>query len=176
MWQDEVCYYWYRETKRAHPESAMGGFTRLLHARQDDDLTRRIPTVRVDPAARDVASLKQYPPLARPLAFKMLMEMDDNGIEEDYIMMIENDHFFLKPVPNWATPTRPVAYPFHYMIFDDQILELFKKHNKRGRPVDPRKLYPTGSSPTIMHKRQLKEVLQLWPQLTVELFRDEVAR
>ena len=176
LWQDEVCYYWYREAKRAHPDSAMGGFTRLLHARQDDDLTRRIPTVRVDPTARDVASLKQYPPLARPLAFKMLMEMDDNGIEEDYIMMIENDHFFLKPVPNWATPTRPVAYPFHYMVFDDQILELFKKHNKRGRPVEPRKLYPTGSSPTIMHKRQLKEVLQLWPQLTVELFRDEVAR
>ncbi len=178
MWQDEICYYWYQRAKKAYPDSAMGGFTRLLHAKQDDELSRRIPTVRVDPAALDTATLKEfhaYPPLARTLAFKMLMEMEDNGIEEDYIMMIENDHFFLKPVPNWATSTRPAAYPFHYMVFDDK-LDLFKKYNKRSRPVDPRKLYPTGSSPTIMHKRQLKEILQLWPQLTVELYRDEVAR
>ena len=175
LWQDEVCYYWYQRAKKAYPDSAMGGFTRLLHASQDDELSLRIPTVRVDPAVLDATNVKKYPPLSRPLAFKMLMEMEDNGIEEDYIMMIENDHFFLKPVPNWATPTRPAAYPFHYMVFDDKV-DLFKKYNKRSRPVDPKNLYPTGSSPTIMHKRQLKEISQLWPQLTAEMFRDEVAR
>ena len=171
LWQDELCYYWYLQAKREHPDSAMGGFTRLLHASRDDALSRRIPTLRVDPSALGKEALKNYPVLARPLAFKMLMELDDNGIEEDYVMMIENDHFFLKPVPNWATPTRPAAYPFHYMVFDDT-LRLLKKFNRSGRPLDARKLAPSGSSPTIIHKKQLAEIVQLWPELTVKFSRD----
>ena len=139
---------------------------RLLHASQDDALSRKIPTLRVDPTALGKKALKNYPPLARPLAFKMFMELDDNGIEEDYVMMIENDHFFLNAVPNWATPTRPAAYPFHYMVFDDT-LRLLKKFNRRGRPLDAGKLAPTGSSPTIIHKKQLAEIVQLWPELTI---------
>lgn len=30
-WQIRVCYYWYLQMKQQHPNSAMGGFTRLLH-------------------------------------------------------------------------------------------------------------------------------------------------
>ena len=30
-WQVQVCYYWYKRMKELHPDSDLGGFTRLLH-------------------------------------------------------------------------------------------------------------------------------------------------
>jgi len=30
-WQVRICYYWYKQMKKEFPDSAMGGFTRLLH-------------------------------------------------------------------------------------------------------------------------------------------------
>eukprot|EP00887_Chlorella_sp_A99_P004188 scaffold23.g4188.t1 len=32
MWQAQLCYYWYNQAKRRHPDSPMGGFTRILHS------------------------------------------------------------------------------------------------------------------------------------------------
>lgn len=30
-WQTRIMYYWYLKAKAKHPDSVMGGFTRLLH-------------------------------------------------------------------------------------------------------------------------------------------------
>ena len=30
-WQVRVCYYWYKKMKLQYPDSALGGFTRILH-------------------------------------------------------------------------------------------------------------------------------------------------
>ena len=36
-------------------------------------------------------------------------------LSQAYILLCETDHLFLKPMPNLATPTMAVGYPFHYM-------------------------------------------------------------
>jgi len=43
------CYYWYLKMMKDHPDSAMGGFTRLLHTGNPDQWMHEIPTVVVDP-------------------------------------------------------------------------------------------------------------------------------
>lgn len=47
-WQCRIMYYWYKKV-RDMPESEMGGFTRVLHSGNPDDLMKEIPTLVVDP-------------------------------------------------------------------------------------------------------------------------------
>lgn len=47
-WQCRIMYYWYKKQKDS-PGSEMGGFTRILHSGNPDNLMDEIPTVVVDP-------------------------------------------------------------------------------------------------------------------------------
>ena len=47
-WQCRIMYYWYKQ-KKALPGSDMGGFTRILHSGNRDNLMDEIPTFVVDP-------------------------------------------------------------------------------------------------------------------------------
>ncbi|CAL5428296.1 unnamed protein product [Camellia sinensis] len=47
-WQCQIMYYWYKKVK-AMPGSDMGGFTRVLHSGNPDNLMEEIPTFVVDP-------------------------------------------------------------------------------------------------------------------------------
>lgn len=47
-WQCRIMYYWYKKMKQ-RPGSEMGGFTRILHSGNPDDLMNEIPTMVVDP-------------------------------------------------------------------------------------------------------------------------------
>ena len=47
-WQCRIMYYWYKKQKDL-PGSEMGGFTRILHSGNPDNLMDEIPTVVVDP-------------------------------------------------------------------------------------------------------------------------------
>lgn len=47
-WQCRVMYYWYKKMKD-QPGSDMGGFTRVLHSGNPDNLMEEIPTVVTDP-------------------------------------------------------------------------------------------------------------------------------
>lgn len=47
-WQCRIMYYWYKKIKDV-PGSDMGGFTRILHSGNPDNLMDEIPTFVVDP-------------------------------------------------------------------------------------------------------------------------------
>lgn len=47
-WQCRIMYYWFKKFKD-HPDSEMGGFTRLLHSGRPDNVMDEIPTFIVDP-------------------------------------------------------------------------------------------------------------------------------
>jgi hypothetical protein len=51
------CYFWYQKMKKEYPESAMGGFTRLLHSGKPDAWMDEIPTVVVDPLPDDLQEI-----------------------------------------------------------------------------------------------------------------------
>lgn len=51
-WQSRIMYYYYKKHKD-HPDSEMGGFTRVLHSGKADNLMDEIPTFVVDPLGDD---------------------------------------------------------------------------------------------------------------------------
>ncbi|GAU37600.1 hypothetical protein TSUD_365210 [Trifolium subterraneum] len=65
-WQCRIMYYWYKK-QRSIPGSEMGGFTRILHSGQADNLMDEIPTVVVDPLPEGLD--QGYIVLNRPWAF-----------------------------------------------------------------------------------------------------------
>ena len=68
-WQSRVMYHYYKKIKAAHPDSAFGGFTRILHSGHPDDLMDEIPTVVVDTLPPGIPD-QGYVVLHRPYAFK----------------------------------------------------------------------------------------------------------
>ncbi|KAJ8446855.1 hypothetical protein Cgig2_016165 [Carnegiea gigantea] len=109
-WQCRIMYYWYKRSKdRAGSE--MGGFTRVLHSGRPDNLMEEIPTFVVDPLPNGVD--QGYVVLNRPWAF--LQWLEKAKIEEEYVLMGEPDHIFVKPLPNLAHGKHPAAYPFFYI-------------------------------------------------------------
>ena len=58
-----------------------------------------IPTVVVDPLPPGVD--KGYPVLNRPYAFVQWVQKHMDQIPEDYILMAEPDHIFVRPPPLW---------------------------------------------------------------------------
>ena len=99
-WQARVGYYWFRKIK-AQCETAggcqMGGFTRILHSGQPDDLMDEIPSIVVDPLPANHDN-KGYVVLNRPYAFVQWTQKA--RIKEKYVLMSEPDHVWLKPMPN----------------------------------------------------------------------------
>ena len=164
-WQVQVCYYWYLRMKEDHPDSDLGGFTRLLHTGRPDDLMDKIPTVVVEPEPDE--KHRGYKVLNRPWAFQQFLE--GTNITEDYIFMSEPDHLMLRPMPNWATETTAAAFPFHYMKAQDDPKHppLIAHFNDKNVSLD--RIFPTGNSPVIISKRQMLQVAPVWRDLAFRI-------
>eukprot|EP00271_Cylindrocystis_brebissonii_P019379 TRINITY_DN586_c0_g1_i2.p1 TRINITY_DN586_c0_g1~~TRINITY_DN586_c0_g1_i2.p1 ORF type:complete len:251 (+),score=30.24 TRINITY_DN586_c0_g1_i2:353-1105(+) len=110
-WQCRVMYYWYKKIQALPGGEDMGGYTRILHSGQEDNLVDEIPTWVAQPLPPGVD--KGYVVLNRPWAFVQWLQQVQ--IEEQYILMAEPDHIFVKPLPNLAQKLSPVAFPFFYI-------------------------------------------------------------
>lgn len=116
-WQARVHYYWYKKQRdacRLEPPCDMGGFTRLLHSGEADDLMDEVPTVVVDHLPASILKDSSYVVLNRPYAF--LMWLARTSIPERYILMAEADHLFLRPLPNLMNGEAAGAALFSYMV------------------------------------------------------------
>ena len=179
-WQTKIAYYHYLKHKRSNPCSVLGNFTRL-HATPDarpDRLSRTIPTVTV-PQLKNGGDCDDcdhgFVVLNRPRALISLFNMPnfDDIVTEDFILIVETDHLILKPPPLVATLTSPVAFQFYYMTY--------KYDRKKLKPVvqkyvdDPDAVDPVGPSPLLVHKQQMRRMLQPWWELCLQLKRDRRA-
>lgn len=96
------------------PTCEMGGFTRLLHSGHRDELMDEIPTFVAQPLPESVVPHEYYPVLNRPYA--LLQWVQQANISEEYVMMSEPDHIFLRPMINFMkSDDRPAAFPFFYI-------------------------------------------------------------
>eukprot|EP00873_Tetraselmis_striata_P010022 jgi/Tetstr1/430286/TSEL_020113.t1 len=170
-WQTRIMYYWYKRAKEQHPDSDIGGFTRLLHSGRPDKYMEEMPTVVVSGLGH--MADRNYPVLNRPFAFKQWLS--NLSIAEDYILMAEPDHLMIKPPPNWATEERPAGYPFTYMDprkFPRELNQFSRfAHNKDFKDAHLH-MDPLGNSPVIIHKDQLKRIAPLWTELALEMKRN----
>lgn len=167
-WQCRIMYYWYKKFQDA-PGSEMGGFTRILHSGKPDGLMEEVPTVVVNPLPE--GEDKGYVVLNRPWAFVQWLEKYD--IEEDYILMGEPDHIFIRPLPNLATEEMPAAFPFFYIEAEKHEEVLRKFYPKSKGSIT--KIDPIGNSPVIIKKEQLKRIAPTWMEVSLAMKNDPEA-
>ncbi|GAB4839459.1 Hydroxyproline O-arabinosyltransferase rdn2 [Ancistrocladus abbreviatus] len=161
-WQCRIMYYWYKKQKRM-PGSDMGGFTRILHSGSRDDLMEEIPTFVVDPLPPGLD--RGYIVLNRPWAF--VQWLIEAPIEEEYVLMAEPDHIFLKPLPNLALQGYPAAFPFFYIrpAQNEKIIRKFyPEENGPLTNVDP-----IGNSPVIIKKDLLAKIAPTWMNVSLKM-------
>ncbi|KAF7815648.1 hydroxyproline O-arabinosyltransferase 3-like isoform X1 [Senna tora] len=162
QWQCRIMYYWYKKVKDL-PGSDMGKFTRILHSGRADQLMDEIPSFVVDPLPEGLD--RGYIVLNRPWAFVQWLEKAT--IEEEYILMAEPDHIFLKPLPNLASGTQPAGYPFFYIkpAENEKIIRKFYPEEK-GPVTD---VDPIGNSPVIIQKSLLEEIAPTWVNVSLRM-------
>ena len=172
-WQSRVMYYQYRKLRGSFPDSALGGFTRILHSGREDALMDEIPTVVVNTLPKDVAD-DGYVVLHRPYAFQQWLETHADKIDEEYVLMSEPDHLFIAPPPLLATPEKAVAFPFFYIApSDPKYRPIVERFNEARAP--PEAFAPIGSSPAMLHVDALRKVVPKWHELAVAMKRDKEA-
>ncbi|XP_051123472.1 hydroxyproline O-arabinosyltransferase RDN2-like isoform X2 [Andrographis paniculata] len=164
-WQCRIMYYWYKK-KMDLPGSEMGKFTRILHTGLPDNLMDEIPTFVVDPLPDGVD--KGYVVLHRPWAFVQWLEKAK--IEEEYILMAEPDHIFLKPLPNLSYKDYPVAFPFFYIKPKKHERLLRKYYPEEMGPIT--NIDPIGNSPVIIKKELLAEIAPTWMNISLKIKHD----
>ena len=172
QWQSRIFYYWYKKQKELNPDSDLGGFTRILHSKEDDYLSDEMHTVRVNPLEHDGG----YVVLSRPFAFdSFIREGHLDQIEEEYILMVEPDHIFLKALPNFVTDEfHGICFPFFYI--DAKLPKnkpLMEKVLGRELSLDEiRRIDGTGNSPVLINKNDFKKITKKWHDYTIFINND----
>ncbi|GFP89920.1 hypothetical protein PHJA_001135800 [Phtheirospermum japonicum] len=165
QWQCRIMYYWYKK-KKDLPGSEMGKFTRILHSGNSDNLMDEIPTFVVDPLPKGMD--QGYVVLNRPWAFVQWLKKAT--IEEEYVLMAEPDHIFLKPLPNLVYEGYPSAFSFFYIKpikYEKIIRKFFPKEMGPITNVDP-----IGNSPVIIKKSLLEIIAPTWMNVSLNMKND----
>ena len=171
QWQSRVSYYHYKKLRDAHPESGMGGFTRVLHSGQPDHLMDEIPTVVVDKLRNDHG----FVVLSRPYALQQWFEKFADTIPEDYVLMSEPDHLFLRPMPNLMVGEEAAAFPFFY-IDPPKYPELIRKYIRADMTMEEiAQVAPIGNSPVMLSKADLGRIAKPWAEVVVQMKTDPEA-
>ncbi|TVU22621.1 hypothetical protein EJB05_32334 [Eragrostis curvula] len=166
-WQCRVMYYWYKRMQARPGGEAMGGFTRVLHSGKPDGLMDEIPTFVVDPLPE--GKDHGYVVLNRPWAFVQWLQKAK--IEEEYILMAEPDHVFVKPLPNLAHDNDPAAFPFFYITPSEHENIIRKYYPKERGPVT--NVDPIGNSPVIIKKTLLEKIAPIWMNVSIQMKEDK---
>ncbi|KAF5733640.1 hypothetical protein HS088_TW16G00080 [Tripterygium wilfordii] len=164
-WQCRIMYYWYKK-KKDLPGSDMGGFTRILHSGNPDNLMDEIPTVVVDPLPAGMD--RGYVVLNRPWAFVQWLQKAT--IEEEYILMAEPDHIFVAPLPNLVHGGYPAAFSFFYIKPEENEKTIRKFYPEEKGPVTD--IDPIGNSPVIIKKDLLEKIAPTWMNVSLKMKQD----
>ena len=172
-WQSRIMYHYYKKIKAAHPDSGFGGVTRILHSGHPDDLMDEIPTVVVDTLPPNIGD-DGYVVLHRPYAFKQWLDQYADSIEEEFVLMSEPDHLYLRPIPLLATEKKAAAFPFFYITpKNPKYTPIVQRFNDARAPLDM--FAPIGNSPVMISKSALKKVVPVWHELAVKMKKDPQA-
>jgi hypothetical protein len=167
-----LAFYWFKKQQAADPCQEMDGFTRVMHSGKADELMQEIPSIVVP--RLDAAQEMGYMGSDRPFAIKHLLNDANAYIKQDYILLLEPDHFLTRPVPNLAVQKgMPVAFDFWYMHGEGhpESVALVKRHC----PNCPEMVQPLGPSPVLASKDTFRKIAPRWLELSIALRNDSNA-
>lgn len=176
-WQSRIGYYWFLKVRKACREAGpceMGGFTRVLHSGQADDLMDEIPTFVANPLPPEHPN-HGYIVLNRPYA--VMQWIRQVKIKEKYVLMSEPDHIWLKPMQNLMEARHPAAAPYFYIrTGHTKYLDLVRSFLTQDLTQEQAEhIAPIGNSPTLMHWDDLALVAPVWFNMSLAVHNNEVA-
>lgn len=165
-WQTRIMHYHWQKQTEVDPCNEMAGFMRLLSGKKSkpDGLEDQMDTIIVDELPMGVlAKYGFFGVLNRPHSVLALLTQPElrekyDSIPEDYLFIGETDHVLMKPIPNLATETTPVAFDFGYMHSSSSLDNIIKLVWPEGSWKD---IQPIGPSPIIIHKKQLEIITKV---------------
>ena len=121
-WQTRIMYYHFRKLQKADPCTEMTGFTRLLSSTTPevpDALMSEMPTVAVKQldAGSDCKDSGEntcdmgFPVMNRPHAVTQFLERLPPSLTEQYVLIAETDHVFLRCGVLTPHPAQPLPNP-----------------------------------------------------------------
>lgn len=178
--QSRVHYYHYvkqrARCRAAHGAACqMGGFTRVLHTGEEDDLMTEIPTFVAHPLAGARADAG-YVVLNRPWAIVQWLEQAPPA--ERWVLMGEPDHIWRRPLPNPTPRTgTPAAFPFFYIEPSKrEYVPLTETFTGPLTRAEVEAVPPIGNAPTVVATDDLKKLAPLWMAVAHAVFDDPPAR
>jgi len=157
-------YHWKKQAAAGGPCTEMTGFTRLCASKdgEPDGLEDYIPSVFVKQLPDSV--LKNYGyfgVLNRPHSVVEFFKEPRlyERIKEEYVMVAETDHVYMKPIPNLASATEAAAHSFGYMHASSRHNNVIHMCWPEG---DSSQIQPIGPSPLIIKTADLRRVAQQW--------------
>ena len=176
LWQTRVFHHHYLRFQRQDRCGEVGGFTRLLTqpaGAKPDGLMAVMRTVVVAELAKgeDLG----FVVLNRPNSVVKAFESGQLVFEERYVLVCETDHLLLKPMPNLATETEAVGYPFHYMLPTKNPKTVAIVRRFAGSDAAAAAVQQVGPSPVLVLVESLRRVAPDWLKISFDLKRDPEA-
>ena len=172
QWQSRIAYHhWKKQKANGGPCSDMVGFHRLCATTggKPDGLETEIPTIfTVQLSDEIINSHFGFGVLNRPNSVRQLLTTPSmrEKLVAPYVLLLETDHVFMRPLPNLATETRPVAWDFGYMHANPRQNGIIQKYCSTCESKD---LDPVGPSPLLIHIAQLEKLTQDWLDFSLGL-------
>ena len=172
QWQSRIAYHhWKKQKANGGPCSDMVGFHRLCATTggKPDGLETEIPTIfTVQLSDEIINSHFGFGVLNRPNSVRQLLTTPSmrEKLVAPYVLLLETDHVFMRPLPNLATESKPVAWDFGYMHANPRQNGIIQKYCSTCESKD---LDPVGPSPLLIHIAQLEKLTQDWLDFSLGL-------
>lgn len=174
-WQTRIMY---RTFQKVQPGSDMLHFTRLLHRRSDDELMAEVPTVRVDSLHAACDKWCEFPVADRPDALRKWLQTDDSRRGE-WIVMIETDYVWKRPLSLPPPDSPAVAFHFHYINPNypklPEVMTKLMPEEKRGK-ISMEDIPCSGPAPTMIRRDDLAKLIDEYVRIAAEIEADPVAK
>ncbi|KAK9816540.1 hypothetical protein WJX72_001729 [[Myrmecia] bisecta] len=172
--QNRIMFGTYKLAQQMPGGDKLVAFTRVLHRTQPDVLMDEVPTFRAEPLTPACDNWCEFPVSDRPNAVAQWLraaEQDPSLIKAPWILMIETDYVWMKPIqaPPAEGPADSWAFPFGYIQPQAPALNAVMK---RMYPGDLNDVPGTGPAPVMLRIQELIKITPDWERLTAHIEAD----